>query len=139
MASLPPIRKLYDNDYPSQKDWIQPFLLVMNQFINSVVTALTAQLTIVENTTSDIKTVLLSSAPSASSPFSFAWKKTANRCQAILVGNIRAVSGTLTLSSAVQVQWQMSSSGTEIQITNIVGVTPSQTNKIYLTLICIAG
>lgn len=139
MAVLPPIRKLYIEDYTSQKSWIGPFLIVMNTFMTTVVSALTKNLTLVDNTTSDLKYIQLSSVPTTTAPASVAWTKQIIPI-AVLVGNIRLSTGAaVTLSAAVQVQWQMSSDNKSLQITNIVGVTPTATSQYILTLVCIAG
>lgn len=139
MAVLPPIRKLYIEDYTSQKSWIGPFLIVMNTFMTTVVSALTKNLTLVDNTTSDLKYIQLSSVPTTTAPANVAWTKQIIPI-AVLVGNIRLSTGAaVTLSAAVQVQWQMSSDNKSLQITNIVGVTPTATSQYILTLVCIAG
>lgn len=138
MAQLPPIRKLYIEDYTSQKGWIGPLLIILNTFINSVVSALTKNLTLVDNSTSDIKYITLSAVPTVSSVASVSWTKYGHPI-AIIVGNISPSTGSLTLSSAVQIQWQMSLDNKSIQITNIVGVTPTTSVQYTLTLVCIAG
>ncbi len=138
MAALPPIRKLYLEDYSSQKSWIGPLLIILNTFINTVVSALTKNLTLIENTTSDIKYITLSGVPTTTAPVSVAWTKMVTPV-AVMIGNIQAVSGSVTLSSAIQIQWQMSSNNSALQIINIVGITPTQTSQYVLTLVCIAG
>lgn len=139
MAVIPPIRKFYIEDYASQKNWIGPFLIIMNTFMTTVVTALTKNLTLVDNSTSDIKYVTLSGVPTASAPVSISWTKTVIPI-AVIVGNIRFSNGaSLTLSNAVQIQWQMSQDNKSLQVTNIVGVTPSSSSQYILTLVCIAG
>lgn len=136
MAALPPIRKLYLEDYASQKTWIGPFLIIMNQFMTAVVSALTKSLTLVDNSTSDIKTITLSTVPTASAPVGIAWTKPIAPI-AVMVGNVKLSTGSFTLANAIQVQWTMGS-GT-LLITGVAGVTPTQTAQYTLTLICIAG
>jgi hypothetical protein len=138
MATLPPIRKLYLEDYASQKNWIGPFLIIINTFMTSVVTALTKNLTLVDNTTSDIKYITLSAVPTPSAFISIAWTKPAIPT-AVMLGNIRLSSGAVTLSSAIQVLWQMSSDYKSLQIIGLVGITPTTANQYTLTLVCIAG
>lgn len=139
MAVLPPIRKLYIEDYSTQKGWIGPFLIVMNTFMTTVVSALTKNLTLIDNTTSDIKYIQLSGVPTATAPVSVAWTKSIIPI-AVLVGNVRLSTGaSLTLSSAVQVQWAMSSDNKSLQLTNVVGITPTGSTQYILTLVCIAG
>lgn len=139
MAALPPIRKLYIEDYASQKSWIGPFLIILNTFMTAVVTALTKNLTLIDNTTSDVKYITLSGVPTAALPTSVAWTKTVVPL-AVLVGNTRLTSGgAFTLSSAVQIQWQMSADNKSLQVVNVVGVTPTTAAPYLLTLVCIAG
>ncbi len=138
MATLPPIRKLYLEDYASQKGWIGPFLIVMNTFMTSVVSALTKNLNLIDNTTSDIKSVTLAAIPTSTTFVSVSWTKPLIPI-AVLVGNIRLNSGAVSLSSAVQVLWQMSPDYKSLQIIGLVGITPTTANQYTLTLVCIAG
>ena len=138
MASLPPIRKFYIEDYPTQRPWIGPFLLTLNTFVENVVNALNNSLTLAQNTTSDIKEITLNAVPTVSAPASTSWTK-AMAPQSVIIGDIEGIGTTLTLSSAVSIQWAMSPDLKSIYITNIVGVTPTQTARIKLTLVCIVG
>lgn len=150
MAELPPIRKLYLEDYASQKSWIGPLLIILNQFMTAVVTALTKGLTLIDNTTSDIKYVTLANVPTpttnnnATGPTSVSWTKSTEPV-AVLVSNVQylkgspAVNTAFTLAAAVQVQWQMSSDGKNLQIIGVTGIMPTQTNQYALTLVCVAG
>lgn len=150
MAGLPPLRRLLIEDFPDQKKWIGPLLLVVNNFFEAVVGALNKSLSIVQNTTSDLKAVVLSNVPTpntsggAAGPTSVAWSKNSAPV-AVLVGNVTQFTGnplqatTFTLSSAVQVQWSMSQDGKSLQITGVAGITPSSSTQYALTLICIAG
>ncbi len=138
MAALPPIRKFYIEDFASQKSWIGPFLIILNSFMSAVIDALTKGLTLADNSTSDIRYVTLTSVPTLTAPTSILWSKPMAPI-AIMVGNIRLNTGDFTLADAVQVQYKMSPSNTAIQITNVVGITPTSTAQYTLTLICIAG
>ena len=139
MASLPPLRRLLLDDFKSQKSWLGPLLLIINNFAESVVNALDKSLTIGQNSTGDFKTITLSSVPTASAPASVAWSKKAIPI-AVFVGNCVQSSGAaFTLTNAVQVQWSMSSDGKSLQLTNVVGITPSTTTNYILTLLCLTG
>ena len=144
MASLPPIRKLYLEDYGSQKSWIGPLLIILNTFMTSVVSALTKQLTLVDNTTSDIKYATLTGVPTVTTPTTVSWTKAVTPL-AILVGNVQQYTGSppvltaFTLSPAVQIQWNMSPDNHSLQIVGVTGIMPTQTTQYQLTLICIAG
>lgn len=136
MAILPSIRKLYIEDYASQKSWISPFLIVLNTFMTAVVSALDKSLNISDNTTGDIKSVTLYSVPTLQSRVSIAWKKSMAPV-AVIVGNVKPKNDS-PLTVAVFVEWRMAI-GNQLQITNIVGITPTQDNPVTLTLLCIAG
>lgn len=141
MASLPPIRKLYVEDYPTQKGWIAPFLLILNTFMQAVVSSFNKSLTLVENTTSDIKVITLSVPPTANAPVSVAWTKDI-RPKAVIVGNVvlrSTANNTYTITDAVQVQWQMSQTNGSLQVVGVSGIVPSSTDQYTLTLVCIAG
>lgn len=135
MATNPPLRRLRVEEYPKQKDWISSLLLILNNFMEITVGAFDKGITIIENTTSDVKTVSFA----GTYPVSVAWtKKSVPRV--VVVGDVERVDGaTFTLASAVQVQWNMSSDGKSLQISAVVGLTPSPTDQYNLTLLCIAG
>lgn len=138
MAALPPLRRLLIEDFKDQQKWIGPLLLVLNNFFEAVVGALTNQLTIAANTTGDIKQMTLSGAW----PVSVAWTKAVTP-NAVLVGNCAplSVSGSTAPapSAAVGVVWQMSDDGGSLQVTSVYGITPSGTAQYTLTLVCLAG
>lgn len=147
MAALPPLRRLQVEDFKTQKSWIAPLLLVVNNFMEAIVGALNQGLTLAQNSTSTTLTVTLSSVPTPTAPTGVKWSK-ASPPVAVLVGNIaqlsvsgsnQPVNSSFTLSNAVQVQWAMSSDGSTLQITGIAGVTPSAATQYQLTLLCIAG
>lgn len=139
MARLPQIRRLSIEDYQDQKSWIGKLLTPLNQFLDATVSALNKDLNVVDNTTSDIKSIQLSSVPTLNAPASVSWTKVIIPI-AVMVGNIRLSSGAnVSLSAAVQVQWQMSPDNKSLQIINVVGVTPTSSSQYILTLICIAG
>ncbi len=132
MAAIPPIRRLLLEDFPTQKSWISPLILVFNTFAESVVSSFNKNLTIPENTTGDIKTVTLS----GTLPVSVAWTKPA-RPSAVIVGNVSLTSGAdVTLSAALGITWGMSDDGKSIQVDSVFGIAPSTTLKYVLTLIC---
>ncbi len=138
MASLPQIRRLVVEDYPSQQKWISPLLLNLNSFFDGVFNALNKTLTIVQNTTSDIKTVTLAAVPTATAPVSIGWSKTSAPIQ-VHVGNTTRIDGTaFTLTAAVQVQWAFVAPST-LQITNVVGITPTAAAQYQLQLLVITG
>lgn len=150
MAALPPIRRLLVEDFPAQKGWITPLLIIYNSFAEAVVNALNKGLTIVDHTTSDIKTVTLTTVPTPSTdggavgPASVPWTKP-RPPKLVHVGDVQKLSGTplvnttFTLASAVQLQWAMAASGKAILITGVAGITPTAAVPYVLVLLCIQG
>lgn len=135
MAKLPPLRRLLLEDFSTQKAWIGTLLLVINNFMEAVVSAVNKNLTIVENTTGDIKMVTLS----GTLPVSVAWAKSLPPT-AVFVGNVSLVGGaTVSLTTAIGITWSMSTDGKSLQVNSVVGVTPSSTQQYILTLLCIQG
>ena len=131
MAKIPQIRRLIAEDFAEQKAWIRPLFLVLNQFMETVVTGLNRTLTLKENMAADIITVTLSSVPSANSPLVVAWSLPKPPV-ALLIGN---VTGT-TLTTAASIQWAYE---TSLQITNLVGCTPTAAAPVTLTLVAFTG
>ncbi len=151
MTALPPIRRLLVDDFPTQKNWIGPLLLTFNSFTEAVVNSLSAGLSLIDNTTSDVKTVQLANIPTptttggATGPTVLKWTKAAPPV-AVLVGNVVNLTGSPTvanagyvLTNAVQVQWSMDSTGKYLKIVGVVGITPTQASQFLLTLVCIQG
>lgn len=135
MAKLPQLRKLLLEDFKTQKAWIQPLLLVVNNFMEAVVSSLNRNLTIAENTTGQVDTVTLD----GTWPVSFAWKGMRTPI-ALLIGNVQRADGTsFTLGAAVQVQWAMSSDNKSVQLSGVTGITPSGTAQYFLTIISLTG
>lgn len=150
MGQLPQVRRLQVEDFASEKKWISPLLLVLNSFMETVFGALNKALTIADNMSGDVKTIILSNVPTpstmggANGPTSVAWGKP-NLPKAVLVANVEQLSGsplaasTFTLATAVQVQFQMSTDNKSLQIIGVAGITPTQTTQYRLTLVCFTG
>jgi len=151
IGALPPIRRLLVDDFPTQRSWISPLLLTFNSFTEAVVNNLTKGLTLADNTSSDVKTVQIANVPTptttggANGPAIVKWTK-ALPPVAVIVGNVVNLTGTppvanagFVLATAVQVQWSMDTTGKYLQITGVVGITPTQASQFALTLICIQG
>ncbi len=129
MSRLPQLKRLVAEDFPDQKAWIRPLFSVINSFMESVVATLDRAVTVSENLEAEIKTVTFTSVPTASNPVTLSWGFTASPT-ALVVGNIVGA----TLSNAVSIQWTYGGEG--LRITNLIGVTPTSTSPISLTLVC---
>jgi len=136
---LPPLRRFYLDDFPEQKLWIGNLISPLNNFIENVIQALDAGLTINENTTSSIVDVYIDRVPSESSPIYVKWSGKVSP-RSVIVGNIvkGSETATLTVSSAVFVQWRFTSTK-GLQITKLFGVVPSSTDPIYITFNIFGG
>ena len=131
MAVLPQIRRLMVDDFKNQKEWIRPLFYVLNQFMEATINALNHGLTLNANCAASIVTVNLTTVPTASSPVSVPWNLQ-TQPTAIHIGNIAGA----TITAAVEIQWTYNAG---LKITNLVGVTPTNTAPITLTLTCFTG
>lgn len=138
MARIPQIRRLVIEDFQVAKKWIGPLFQILNVFMEAVVSAFNKNLTIKDNLAADIKTVTLTSPPSDSSPAAVSWSL-ASPPIALLIGNVTRVDGGLLtiVTTAVQVQWRFGPSG--LQLTKVVGITPSSTDQYTLTILAFTG
>ncbi len=134
MAALPPIRRLLIEDFATQKKWISPLLLILNNFFEAVVNALNKNLTLADNTSGDIKKMTFS----GTLPVSVTWTKPLPPTS-VIVGNCARVDGTtVTITNAIGITWTMLNS-TTLQVTSVVGITPTATAQYILTLVCFQG
>ena len=132
MTAIPQIRRLVAEDFPQQKSWIRPMFQILNLFMESIVTSINRKLTIRGNMAADMQSVTLYSAPSAANPFPLQWQLTETPAS-ILIGGISGV----TISAAVSLQWSYDNKG--LNITNLIGVTPTNTAPITLQLVIFTG
>lgn len=137
MAQLPPVRRLVVEDFQQEKKWIGKLFQPLNTFMEQTLSAFARNLTLKENVAADILTVTLSSVPTLASPAAIAWslKKAP---VAIFVGTASRLDGaSFTASAAIWIQWQFGASG--LQITNLVGITPTSSIQYSLTLVAFTG
>jgi hypothetical protein len=134
MSRLPPIQRLVTEDFPEQKKWLGKLLQPLNQFMESIYSTLNKNITIADNLAADIRTIELD----GTFPVNLSWSLTAKPI-AVVVGDCYKSSGaSMTLTSAVQVQWQFNQSG-QLQIDAIAGVTPSASTKYKVVLMSFTG
>lgn len=137
MSKIPQIKRLVTEDFQEQKSWINKLFLPLNTFMESVFSALNKNLTITDNMAAEVKVVQFSSVPSFANPLPLSW--TLNRAPtAIVVANAQLVTGAnFVLTQAVTVQWAWTATG--LQITNLLGVTPTSSNLYNVTLVIFTG
>jgi hypothetical protein len=130
MAKIPPIRRISTEDFKEQAGWIEKLIAPINEYMERTTSALNRSLTINDNFAGEIRVVEVD----GTYPLKLAWNLS-SRPQAVLVGQTALSSGApLTLTEAVQIQWTFNQAG-QVEITGVVGVTPSSTVKYKLTLV----
>jgi hypothetical protein len=133
MSRVPPVRRISTEDFKEQSGWIEKLVAPINSYFEQMTTALNRGLTVNDNMAGEIRTVEVD----GTYPLKLAWSL--GRPSVVIVGNTALSSGaSLTLTDAVQVQWSYNQSG-QLQIDNVVGVTPSATTKYKLTLLVLTA
>jgi hypothetical protein len=134
MAQVPSKRRLVIEDFKSQISWIDKLIQPVNEYMESTTAALNKALTIRDNFAGDIQTVELD----GNWPVKLAWRLS-SRPVAVIVGNtVKSSGASFTMSSAVQVQWSFNQSG-QLQIDDVVGITPTSSVKYKVTLVILTG
>lgn len=136
MAKLPNIRRLIVEDYPQTvRSWIGPKLLQpLNSFMESIYAALNRGLTLNENFAAEVRSVDLD----GTFPLRLAWTLP-QRPRAVLVGNCVRKDGVVeSLTDAVGIRWSFNQQG-QLQVDQVVGVTPSASDRYVLELVIFTG
>lgn len=134
MAKLPTLVKLVVEEFKDQKAWIGKLLVTINDFMSSVNSALNRSLTIKENLAADMRTVELDGAL----PLKLSWDLKV-RPRAVLVGDVYRSDGTeITLVDGVAIRWSFNQSG-QLQIDQVVGISPSTSARYKLELVAFTG
>lgn len=134
MARLPTIVKLVVEEFKDQKAWIGKLLSTLNDFMTAVNSALNRSLTIKENMAADMRTVELD----GTMPLKLSWDLKV-RPRAVLVGDCyRSDATAITLTNAVGIRWSFNQSG-QLQIDQVVGISPSSTARYKLELVAFTG
>lgn len=133
MARVPRISRLLMETFSGQP-WMEPLVNTLNQFMDEVVSSLNKDLTLTDNMAAEIRTVEVN----GTYPLKLAYTLS-RRPVSVLVGNVQRSDGTsITLTEAVFVQWSFNQAG-QLQIDNVVGISPSASVKYKLTLEVKAG
>ena len=139
MAKIPAIKKLSKEDFPKVDE---KFINALNQILEAQYTALNRGLTIKDNVSGDVLTLTIEKGRtiSVSNPLKVSWSlKTAP--VAVWVGSISKSNSTTTGATyAPSIEWYYDSSGKQICIPKVFGITNPDTNATYsLTLLAITG
>lgn len=133
MAYPPTFKRIMREDIPGAPEWIDPFILSLNQFFESTYRALNKALTLSENSNSQIKTITFTAGatPTANAQ-RFALTMTV-KPKSLHIGYIRQVENTYTpLTSVPFPNWHQESG--EIVIDSILGLTSGKTYEVTFIL-----
>jgi hypothetical protein len=139
MSKLPNVRRLLIEDFLDQKDWIGNLFTPLNVFMDGVITSLSKGITLKDNMAADIIVSLTDRVPTLTTPIILPWNSKLGAPQSVTIGNIQPANGSnFTLASVVGMQWKYDASK-GILITNIIGLTPTSTDKYNITYTVFAG
>jgi len=128
------IKKIITEDFQEQKSWIGKLVSPLNQFMDSVSSALNNRLTINDNMSGLTKSILVD----GTYPLKIAWPMS-QKPTIVLVGNCKKVNGVHTpVTSAVYVDWSVSSDGS-LSIDNVTGITASASDVYQITIVALTG
>lgn len=136
MAAIPDLKRIIVDRLPSSvRTWVGTEIATpVNGFMDSVVRALRRELTLNENLAAEIRKVELD----GTMPLNLVWTLSA-KPRAVLVGAAYRKDGTaVALTNAVYVRWQFNSAG-QLQLDQVVGVTPTPAARWVLELVTFTG
>lgn len=134
MAELPSQKRITQESFPDQADWIGKLLEPLNRFMEDVNRALNNNITMADNLDCMVKTVTLDGVY----PVKFKWTRN-SRPKAAWVGQCReADEDHTTITNAVTMDWEFTQDGS-FQINNVAGISPSSSSKYNLTIVAVTG
>jgi hypothetical protein len=125
MAKLPRIRRFVQEDYPSQNKWIGRLFDPLNQFIDTVFTALNKGLTFRENMRCVVKTLEFVEGTGVY-PLKFNWDLKGTGPTGLIIA--RVVYNNTAPTETVGADWEFD--GTSVSIKSFFGLTASEQYKI---------
>ena len=137
MANLPQLQRLMITDFTSQKSWISPLLIVINTFMQSMVSAMSNKLTVSQNMSGAVLSATVTELPSIKSPYQILWNLPSSPTL-VMKANVTSLLNTIQ-TVAVDFQWNYDSTNKIVNITNIIGISPSISNPYTLTLVALTG
>lgn len=109
--------------------WFPRLASILNSLIVGLTSMFDKNLTVTDNLDGQINTVILD----GTWPVKFAWSRRAAP-SAIIVGKLSRVDGQATnLAAAYSIDWSYANG--VVSLADTPGLTPSSTNKYYLTLV----
>ena len=135
MSLLPPINRLILEDFPAEpRKWLGKLIQPVNQFFESIYSALNKGLTIADNFAGEVKTVELD----GTFPLKLTWSQK-SKPVAVLVGDVyRSDGSAVSLTYGVFVKWSFNQSA-QLQLDAVVGISPTSSAKYKVSLVCLTG
>lgn len=134
MAKLPSFKRIIGDALGEFENLREPLVVPLNAFMESISRALNNRLTFSENMDSQVITFTAD----GQYPIKLSWERP-SRPRAVWIGQISRVDGApAALSSAVTLDWAFNQSG-QIEIADIVGLTPSNSDQYSITIIGVTG
>ncbi len=132
---IPKLARLMAEDYKDQSKWITKLIGPLNSYFEFINQALTKGLTLTDNMSAAVKTVEVD----GTYPVKMAWELSSKPVAVLVGGLVRSDGAAVTLTNAVQVQWQYNQAG-QLQIDAVTGgLTINVTNKYKINLVCFTG
>ena len=134
---LPPVKRLTKENYPSQRSWISKLLDPINEFMISIYSGLSNNLTFRENLQAMIKVVDIDKTathPASDSPAKFTNTMKVKPIGAWIMQAVERNNNPATLTSAITMDWTYSEGF--VRINNITGLT---NDKNYTITVCVIG
>ena len=105
--------------------------------MQAMISALSNNLTIRDNLSGKIEYAVLTALPSIKTPYQILWNMSSAPA-IMLKANISSPQNTV-LTQAFDFQWAYDSTNGVINITNVVGITPSISNPFTVTFVILTG
>lgn len=133
MAQPPIFRRIVREDLPDAPDWVDIFIVSLNQFFDSVRLALSRNLTFAQNHDMQTKTFQITAGAAATDntyDFAISMKK---KVEGLILGKVEQVANNYApLTSVPWINWHQES--TSLIIDSILGLTNGVTYNITVTL-----
>lgn len=133
MAKLPIFRRIRREDIPEAPEWIDFFIVSINQFFETTYNAFNKSLTFTENMDAQINEFSLVGGAAATNNIYRFPISTKSRPRNLVITRINRADGSYTpLSSAPWVDWHLD--GTDVVVDSIIGLTNGIRYNITLLL-----
>jgi hypothetical protein len=134
MASLPPFQQIQFQQVPGAPPWFAGFLTAINPWIQSVYSALNANLTIPQNIPGQDKTIAFTVPSTGYTAQTFTWTTPAKPVS-VMIAQCTQTSGTVAANPTAGIalnQW--SAQGSMVSLDSIAGLQPGVSYSITFSV-----